>query len=408
MPVVGAASDASPSGACHHRLMDAAAARLATSRDCLSLTGALADETRDALVVGSELRAAGHPPDLVAAAMTQVELRRAAAAKFGEFAAQMLFTRAGLEQATRLVVAARHAARFRDAGITRVADLTCGIGADAFAMAGLGLAVMAFERDEGTALIADHNLAPFPDAVVVHADAMDVVRGVDVEAVYADPGRRAGGARQYRPEDYEPPLSAVLALRDAFPAVGVKVGPGIPHTALPADVEAQWVSVDGDVVECGLWAGPLAAAPGRGALVLSADGAAAVRNTGAIAEVGATGAYLFEPDGAVIRAGLVGEVAAAVDARLLHHTIAYLTGDADATTQLATRYRVLDVLPYKPATLASYLRERGVGALEIKKRGMDVSPERVRKELKLRGDNAATVILTRAGDRRVAMIVERG
>ncbi|MBN9188712.1 MAG: SAM-dependent methyltransferase, partial [Microbacterium sp.] len=124
----------------------------------------------------SRLRAAGHSPDLVSAVVGQARLRERARSKFGAFAERMLFTRAGLEQATRLSIAARHAGRFRAAGITSIADLGCGIGGDALGFAALGLHVAAVDADEVTAAIAAYNLAPFGDLVSVrHARAEDVV-----------------------------------------------------------------------------------------------------------------------------------------------------------------------------------------------------------------------------------------
>ncbi|MEK6310779.1 MAG: SAM-dependent methyltransferase, partial [Curtobacterium sp.] len=111
--------------------------------------------------VVSRLRGEGHDPGLVAAVLTQAKLRQKAGAKFGPFASRMLFTEAGLEQATRLQVAAQHAGRFAAAGLTRVADLGCGIGGDAMAMAALDLDVTAVDRDEVTAAVATHNLAPW-------------------------------------------------------------------------------------------------------------------------------------------------------------------------------------------------------------------------------------------------------
>ena len=108
----------------------------------------------DVVRIVSRLRAAGHPPELVAAVLTQARLRTRARAKFHEFAARMLFTPDGLEQSTRLKVAARHAGRFARAGLGSVADLGCGIGADALAFAGLGMRVVAVERDEVTAAVA--------------------------------------------------------------------------------------------------------------------------------------------------------------------------------------------------------------------------------------------------------------
>ena len=230
----------------------------------------------EALALGERLRAQGHSPDLVAAALTQQRLRARAAAKFGPFASTMLFTPDGLEQATRLAVAAHHAARYQRAGTTRVADLGCGIGGDALALAGLGLGVLAVERDEATAALATVNLMRFPEVTVRCADAREVdlvAEGVD--GVFADPARRSGGRRLTDPEQWSPPLSTVLAWREQVPALGVKAAPGIDHALLPADAHVQWVSVDGGVLEADIWCGPLALeGPGRSALVLRSAPAA--------------------------------------------------------------------------------------------------------------------------------------
>ncbi|WNM26836.1 SAM-dependent methyltransferase [Demequina capsici] len=393
--------------------MDADTARLLLAPETLALIDRLPPyDSIEPLAFGSRLRAEGLDGRLVAAVLTQAELRSRARGKLGEFAVGMLFTREGLEQATRLSVAGRHARRYASAGCTRVADLTAGLGVDAMALAALGLAVMAFELDEATALLADHNLRHWDDAVVVHADSMATVRRVDgMDAVFADPARRTGRGRRHDPRDYSPALDDVLALRDQFPALGVKVGPGIPHDAIPASttdapVEAQWVSVDGDVVEAGLWCGPLARTHGHSALVVRGSDAHELAADPIPGEVGPLGEYLYEPDGAVIRAGLVGPLGARLDARLVDPTIAYLTADAPHPTPFAHGYRVLEAMPYSTQRLAKALRERGVGRVEIKKRGIDVTPERLRPQLKLRGTEAATVVLTRIAGRHTALLVE--
>ncbi|MHB1491350.1 MAG: class I SAM-dependent methyltransferase [Cellulomonas sp.] len=390
--------------------MDAAGLTLLLSPSGWALLGALPpyDESRT-LAISERLRREGLDPELVAAALTQSRLRAKAHAKLGTFADGMLFTPTGLEQATRLEVAARHAQRFVEAGITHVADLTCGIGADAMAFAGMGLRVLAIDADEVTAAIATVNLRHFPESEVRHADSLTVgLAGVD--GAYADPARRTtAGSRVHDPAAYSPPLDAVLAVRSRVPALGVKVGPGIPHGALPPDAETQWVSVDGDVVEAGLWFGPLAPhGPGRSALVLRGSAAHVLRAEpgGDRPPVGAVGEYLFEPDGAVIRAGLVGEVADLVSGRLLDSTIAYVTADMPHETPFATAYRVLDTLPFGLKRLRSYLRERDVGRLTIKKRGTAVVPEQLRAQLDLHGRAEATIILTRVAGRQVVLLVD--
>lgn len=390
--------------------MQAPAARLAVSPETLSLLATLPPYDGDhALTLARQLRENGADADVVAAALTQSRLRAAARAKFGDFASGMVFSQEGLEQATRLVVAAHHAQRYRVAGVRTVADLTCGLGADAMAFASLGLGVLAFERDEGTALLADYNLRHWADARVVHADAIDTLAKADIgaDAVFADPARRNSRGRRHDPRDYAPPLHDVVALRGRWPQLGIKVGPAIAHGDVPPEAEVQWVSVGGDVVEAGVWMGTLARHHGHSALVLRGNEAHVLDGSPIPGEPGELGEYLLEPDRAVIRAGLVGPLCDSLGARLLDPHIAYLTADAPIASPFAATFRIVESLPYSHKTLAGALAARGVGHAEIKKRGLDVDPAALRRTLKLRGDASATVILARMGEARMAFIAER-
>lgn len=375
-------------------------------------------EEGQALALGSALRKQGMDPDLVAAALTQSRLRGKAAGKFGEFAATMLFTSPGLEQATRLEVAALHARRYAEAGITKVADLGCGIGGDSLALAALGISVLAVEQDEFTARVAQVNLSPFPEAEVRRADAMKLDLDAEgVDGVFMDPARRTGrGARVFDPSGYTPHLDDALALRHRFP-LGVKVGPGIPYSALPGEAHAQWVSVDGAVVEAGLWFGPLAAEPGRSALLLERDDNGRRISHELVwpgdadapapdAPTGPLGNYLYEPAGAVIRAGLVSRVAEDLQGSIIDDGIAYISAERSQTTPFATGYRVLDSFDFGVKRLRAYLRARGVGRLTIKKRGTAVTPEQLRPQLQLRGEEEATIILTRVGGQQSVIVVD--
>lgn len=360
----------------------------------------------------SRLRAQGHSPELVSAVVGQAHLRSRARGKFGNFAARMLFTRAGLEQATRLEVAARHADRFRDAGISSVADLGCGIGGDALGLAALDLRVEAVDADEVTAAIAAYNLAPFGDAVrVAHAtaEASDVS---SVDAAWLDPARRTAGhseTSRTAAAEWSPSLEWVLDLAARMP-VGVKLGPGLDRALLPDDVEAQWVSADGSTIELVLWSRSLAReGVRRAALVIRGDRAWELTAGGDTEDAPARGlgAYVHEPDGAVIRARLIGDVARALDAGMLDPRIAYLTSDAALTSPFVQSFRVRETLPFDVKALSKALRERDIGRLEIKKRGVDVDPAALRTKLKLRGDAEATLLLTRIGDRRLAVLADR-
>jgi hypothetical protein len=377
----------------------------------------------EAFQLNAALRKAGHSPEMVSAVLTQSRLRTKAQAKFGEFARQMLFTQAGLEQATRFNVAARHAQRFVAAGTTHVADLGCGLGADSMALASMDLKVTAVEKDETTAACAMMNLIPFPSATLVHSDAMSVsLEGVD--GVWLDPARRttstSGTRRLWDPEEFSPPLSFVESLAESGLAVGVKMGPGMPHESVPPGCEAQWVSVAGDVTEVCLWFNGVRR-PGvrRAALLLGPEGAAEITSgeefgAGPEAPVGPVEGYLYEPDGAVIRAGLVADVALRLSGHLVDEHIAYICAPELLDTPFARAYRVLEVMPYNVKALKTWVKANDIGILDIKKRGTSVTPEELRRQLlpggktagKAAGKKTATLVLTRIGEDRVAISVE--
>ncbi|MBS3177151.1 MULTISPECIES: class I SAM-dependent methyltransferase [unclassified Pseudoclavibacter] len=366
----------------------------------------------DALALVTRLRAAGGSPATVAAVVTQAKLRRRALAKFGPFAERMLFTDAGLQQATRLQVAAHHADRFRQAGAVSVADLGCGIGADSMAFASLGLEVTAYDLDEVTAAIAAHNLAPFPNAEVKHGRAEEVDLG-RFDALWFDPARRttSGGstARHFDPSDWSPALDFVFAAGRERPT-GVKLGPGIDHSYLPADAETQWVSSGGDLVEATVWMHDAARAGiRRSAMVIGKRGATELTSSEDVhdAEVGELGAVLYEPDPAIIRARLIGDLARSLEATMISESIAWMTADTFAPSPFASAFSVREVLPLHVSSLKSELRKRDIGVLEIKKRGVDIDPAEFRRRLALKGASSAVLILTRIGDKRVAILADR-
>ncbi|KQZ09042.1 SAM-dependent methyltransferase [Agromyces sp. Root1464] len=370
------------------------------------------DSKADIVKTVADLRKQGHPPTLVAAVLSQAKLRAKAEAKFGPFASRMLFTEAGLEQATRLKVAALHAGRFSRAGVRHVADLGCGIGGDALAMAAIDLEVTAAEADEVTAAIAAYNLTPFSHVRVLHEAAENVALG-GIDGAWLDPARRTttGGTttRLADASAYSPSLDFAFGLGERMPA-GVKLGPGTDRDVIPSDAEAQWVSVDGDLVELGVWLGSVAR-PGirRAALVIRGDAAQELTADADSedAPVGPLGEYVYEPDGAVIRARLIGDLARANGAWMLSSGIAYLTSDTAFDSPFARGFRVLERLPADERQLRQALAARGVGTLEIKKRGVDVDPAQLRTRLKLKGAASATIVLTREAGRHVALLVER-
>lgn len=343
------------------------------------------------------------PADLVSAAVTQARLRERAAAKFGADAAAMFFTPDGLEQATRSSVARHRAERFGT--YERVLDLCCGIGGDLIALARAGLYVHGVDSDPLTVEVARAN------ASVLGLSTVDV-SGADATAVplsgwpaaFCDPARRGGGRRIFDPRAYSPPFDFLSELAAAVPATGAKVAPGIPHSLVPAGVEAEWISDSGEVKEAALWFGPLSTVERRATLLPSA---ATLTSSGAVAPVGPVGRYLYEPDGAVIRAGLVAEAAELVGGRLIDSTIAYVTADSLTPSAFMNSYEITDVFGFSLKRLRSMLRERNVGAVTVKKRGSALDPAQLRRDLRLSGTEHATIVLTRIAGAPTVLLVSR-
>ncbi|NUO34950.1 MAG: class I SAM-dependent methyltransferase [Dermatophilaceae bacterium] len=375
------------------------------------------------------LREAGFAPDLVAAAMTQSRLRARGIEKFGEFAAGMLFTADGLEQATRLAVAARHAHRYAAAGVREVHDLGCGLGADAMAFAGLDLTVHAVDADAATARVAAVNLRHWPSARATHGLAEDVRLppgdGRRHVGLWLDPARRVRGVadvqgrtkRVFSLDAISPSWSQVLAFADAVPATGAKLSPAFPHGSVPRGAEAQWTSWHGEVLECAVWWGPLVSTAGRTAAVCTDTSTSVVTEQDAVdgaqhpvlGSVAEMGEWLYEPDRAVIRAGLTGALVSAVDGTELAGGVGYVTSGLARDLPWARRLRVVEAMPLSTKRLARWLRDRGHDRVTIKKRGVTLDADLLRRQLKMtgrgKGGSEAILVLTRVGGAQVAVVV---
>ncbi|MDN5796712.1 MAG: class I SAM-dependent methyltransferase [Intrasporangium sp.] len=383
-----------------------------------------------ALQLQTRLREHGLDPELLAAAMGQARLRARAREKFGEFARGMLFTSDGLEQSSRLPIAARHAGRFAGAGISLVHDLGCGLGSDAMAMAALGLQIHAVDADPVTAAMAAVNLRHWPDSSARCTRAEQVRLptgpGAHTTGVWADPARRTTGVadargrtrRVFSLDGITPSWNEVRGFAAQVPATGAKLSPAFPHAAIPAGTEAQWSSWHGEVLECAIWWGPLAETAGRTAAVCTEQSASVVTEASAadgadsepLDSVDTMGDWLYEADRAVIRAGLTGALVAAVDGTELGPGTGYVTSWAAYELAWARRYRVRAAFPFSTKALGRWLREHGHDRVTIKKRGVSIEADVLRRQLKMtghgRGGSEATVVLTRVGGRQVAVVVE--
>lgn len=378
---------------------------------------------QDVITLTRRLREAGTDPALVAAALTQSRLRSRARGRLGPLADRLLHTAEGLEQATRPAVARRHAARFVDAGVEHVWDLGCGLGLDALAMAEAGLGVTAVERDDEVAAAAVHNLAAYPGARVLVADATEVFPDPG-HGAWLDPARRTPGVadargrtrRLFRLADLSPSWAHVQQVAARARATGAKLSPGFRATDLPEGTEAEWVGIDGDAVECVVWWGAAVRDPGVSAVVgTSTPEGADWLTVHPVADPPPPlgpgedpPPFLAEPDRAVLAAGLTASLSAAVGGRELDAGTGYVVAPAVVDLPWARWFEVEEVLPLHARPVRGWLRERGYGTVTVKKRGVPTDPERFRSELRLRrgrGAPAATLVLTRVGGTPSVLVV---
>jgi SAM-dependent methyltransferase len=358
-----------------------------------------------ALALSESLRA-GYPADLVAAALTQQALRTAARAKFSQ-ADQMLFTRAGLEQASSELTARHAAARFASSAV--IADLCCGIGGNLIALAAAPAAdnrtVIGVDLDLTSLEFARHNVAvcvPGARAAFVLADVTRLpLDGVD--AVFTDPARR-DDRRRMRAGQSQPPLDWCLRLAGTVPRVGIKAAPGLPRELVPAGWEAEFVAVGRDLKEALLWSPALASGAATRATVLPAGDtlagpAAGSTMTADQVPLASPGAFLLDPNPAVTRAGLVTSLARATGTWQIDPMIAFLSADEPVRTPFARTLRVLESAPWHEKRFARRLRELGIGAADIRRRGLAGDVVQIHRRLGLRGPGSATIVLTRVADR---------
>lgn len=378
-----------------------------------------------ALALAQRLRRDGHDPDLVAAALTQSRLRERARPRLGDLVDRLLLTQDGSEQATRTPVAQRRARRMAATGVEHVNDLGCGLGLDALAFAEAGLSVTAVERDPVVSAAARANLATQPRARVVEGDADAVV--VDPEdGAFLDPARRTPGVadasgrtrRVLRLDDLSPSWDRVLQVASTARVTAAKLSPMFPRGQVPDTALAEWVSLDGDVLECTLWWGEAAGPPGRTAIIGRTHGpsvtwhevVAPATTPDRLPSERDLSAWLCEPDRAVLAAGLTGAVAEACRGHEVAAGAGYVSAPAPLDLPWVRWYAVREVLPLHTKAVRAWLRSRPTRRLTLKKRGVSTDPEAFRKELRLprrpTGDEDVTIVLTTVAGTPRAIVVE--
>lgn len=345
------------------------------------------------------------PPAHAHAVLETVLLRQKAAVKFGR-AAQMVFLREALEQSSGEEIAAYRARRFAEQSPQRIADLGCGIGGDALALAQQAT-VIGVEQDVVRLAMAQHNVAVYGSQLQPLCADLTTLPPLPVDALFFDPARRdKNGRRLFSVHRYLPPLSLVDVWREKVAATAVKISPGVSYDELPPDAEVEFISVNGELKEALLWFGPLRTAAQRRATLLPSGHTLTNSPTPLHIPITPPQGVLYEPDPAIIRAHLVEELAAQLGATKIDVDIAYLTAVSPRPTPFARCYTLEAIFPFQLKQLRHYLRQHDIGDVTIKKRGSPLEPDALKKQLRLRGTHHRIVILTQAQGQPTILIAQ--
>jgi SAM-dependent methyltransferase len=353
------------------------------------------------------------PADMARAALETAILRAEGRKKF-PFAGQMYFTRQALEQASSYEVSAYRALRYE--GRSLFLDLGCSIGGDSITLASRAL-VVGVDLDPLRLNMAQANLkalglgdrASFLLADLSQALPFQPSSGA---GLFFDPARRSQGRRIFSVRDYQPPLEVVRGWQADYPAVGVKISPGVDTgEILSYDAEVEFISLQGELKEAVLWFGPLKQAvrratllPGPHSLVSQAPFPDSKEPITRRLPLDEPRSFLYEPDPAVLRAGLVEDLGEALGAAQLDPDIAYLTTREAIQTPFARAWRIESWFPFQLKKLRSALRERGVGRVIVKKRGSPLQPEALIRDLRLKGDQERVIFLTHLRGRPIVIL----
>jgi len=356
-----------------------------------------------------------YPKEIARAALEIAILRDNASAKF-PFAERLYFTREALEQASAWEVSTYRVERYRPYPL--LVDLGCSVGGDTLALAGIA-PVLGVDIDPLRLAMARANLdarwAGNPTCLV----QADLRRSLPIDltsrmGLFYDPARRSHGRRIYSVKDYQPPLETALGWFGKTQALGVKISPGVNLDELSGyDAEVEFISLRGELKEAALWFGDLKSAERRATVLpgpysmrsgrpeIAGNGLRSVTLELPLSE---PQAILYEPDPAVLRAGLVADLGVELGASQFDPDIAYLTAEKYTPTPFARGWEVEDWFPFQLKRLRSYLRERGVGRLTVKKRGSPLQPEELIHSLRLSGEQERLLFLTHLRGRPIAIV----
>ena len=361
----------------------------------------VAEANEGELALQSRLRKQ-FPDDLVRMAVTLMELRRKAAVKFSR-ADRMWFDRQGLEQATSEAVAEHKAQRFTGT----VWDLCCGCGGDTLALAAHS-EVRAVDQNPAACLRSLWNAEAYGHARRVETQVADVTQlDTGADLLHFDPDRRGGQGRALRLEDYAPGLEFLQSVVRERRGGAIKLSPASNFGGKFPGAEIELISLHGECKEATVWFGELAGELPWRATVLPGPHTLAGHPLEYQASQSAVQPYVYDPDPAVVRSGLLDMTAEQLGLSRLDDREEYLTGRAPVVSPFVQGFEVLAEMPNNLRDLQRHFTSAQYGHVEVKCRRIPVDASAVRRKLPLEGTAPATVLFVRVQGKARILVCRR-
>ncbi|OQY30229.1 MAG: hypothetical protein B6244_01320 [Candidatus Cloacimonetes bacterium 4572_55] len=332
-------------------------------------------------------------------------LRQRALKKF-RCADKMYFDRVGMEQASSDLTAEYHAARFADyfgkSSEKRmsfmIADICCGIGSDSIALAKKGFRLISIDNDPLRLRLFKQNVAAYGLERQIDTICADVRNQVPkADGIFIDPDRRPGGSRTISLHEMTPSIDILPKLREATPHIGMKLTPMVSLRKVPSDCEIEFVSVNRECREALFWFGGLKSAVRR-ATILSEGGCETFcRIDGEdepYCETGEPGQFLYEPNGAIIRAQLTDKLGCMLNARRIDPDLSLLTSNQHIPTRFAVCFKIEKSFPFQLKRLKRWLKQQDAGQVTIHRRGFPMTLDQIKKQLSTKGTQSLSLFLT--------------
>ncbi|MBN1278523.1 MAG: hypothetical protein K9I59_01535 [Chlorobium sp.] len=297
-------------------------------------------------------------------------------------------------------------------GGERLIDLTGGLGIDTVFFSKAFRNVVYCERDPMLAELATYNFRRLGivNVQICQGDSLTTLHSFPdghFDWIFVDPARREGGRRSIGLGAASPDVTAAhdLFLRKAS-KIMIKASPALELSGLkeylPSLSEIRVVSVGGECREELLLLDrsmTIGATVKRKALLLAEDGSVVHETSGAGDESRTVAQrvlkYFYEPDAAIIKAGLTKKLALDLGLSFMNGSVDYLTAEGFIPDFPGRIFRVVAVERYTPKTFRFFLCHYGITGAAIQRRDFPLRPDEIRKKYRLLESDSRYLFFTR-------------